>query len=729
MSPAPSPAPAISVKHSWRIAALAILCLAAYSNSFRSGFVLDNRALILDDARVHSVNGPNISRILTGDYWPDQIAAGLYRPVTTFTYLLNYAVFGNGDQPAGYHWINLLLHAINASLVYALALLIFESAGSAFILAALWADHPVLTESVTNIIGRADLLAGLGVLAGLLCYLKGQTAQKGRFVWALGLAAAQALGLFSKESAVVLIGLMLLCDLTWPLRSKLAARVPFYVGAVLICLVFLFINGGSRWHMNVAFTDNPLISAGFWSARLTAFKVVGRYLWLFVWPAHLSADYSFNTIPVFSWRLTNWADVVTVLVLLILAIGSRWLLRWRRTQPPLFFFASFFAITLLPTSNLIVLIGTVMAERFMYLPYIGLAGCLVIVLRALSTRFQPGGKPAPKLLWAVVSLLIVALAVRTYERNFDWQDDTSLWTSAVQVSPDSAKAHLNLGVAILDVPGRLTDAIGEYQIALGIEPNNAQTHYNLGLALSRLPGRLDNAIEQYRAAVRIRPDYSDAHNNLGNALSQVPGDLPEAIAEYRAALRLNPDYTGAHMNLGNALSSSPDHLPEAIGEYRAALRLDPGLAAAHYDLGSVFVAMPGHLEDAITEFRLAIKAQPDYLQARNGLGVALAQAPGRLPDAVAEFEAVIHDHPEDADSHVNLGLALSEIPGRQSDGMKEFEAAARINPRSVNAHYQLGKALARLPGRKADALRELESAYQLEPDPAIRQAIDQIRAH
>src|SRR5271154_4101675 len=97
------PTPAVHTRHGWRIAGLAILCLAAYSNSFRAGFVLDNRPLIVDDARVHRVDGPNLGHIFTGDYWPDRAAAGLYRPVTTFTYLLNYAVFGNGEHPEGYH--------------------------------------------------------------------------------------------------------------------------------------------------------------------------------------------------------------------------------------------------------------------------------------------------------------------------------------------------------------------------------------------------------------------------------------------------------------------------------------------------------------------------------------------------------------------------------------------------------------------------------------------------
>ncbi len=268
-----------------------------------------------------------------GPYWPGRSAAGLYRPVTTFSYLLNYAVLGNGENPEGYHVINFILHGINASLVYALALLIFEVPAPALALAAIWAVHPVLTESVTNIIGRADLLAGLGLLAGLLCYLKGQAAQSGRFAWVLGLAAAQALGLFSKESAAVLVGLMLLSDVTGLARSRLAVRLPFYAASVLVCAVFLVVRMGPQTHMEVPFIENPLVGAGFWTARLTAIKILCRYLWLFLWPSRLSADYSFNSIPVFSWRLTDPGDAGTVLAALLFAAGIGYMLRRAARSP------------------------------------------------------------------------------------------------------------------------------------------------------------------------------------------------------------------------------------------------------------------------------------------------------------------------------------------------------------------------------------------------------------
>lgn len=677
VSPAPEarpvpPAAGFWRLHGWRIAVLWTITLMAYSNSFQTALVFDNRPLILEDARVHAVTAQNLDRILTGDYWPDREASGLYRPVTTLSYLFNYALLGNGQIPAGYHVLNSVIHGVNVSLVYALGLIIFAAPMPAFALAAMWGLHPLLTEAVTNVIGRADLLAGFGVLAGLLCYFKGQSAQGHRTsIWIAGLAIAQGVGIFSKENAAILIGLMLLSDFVLPDRAPVRGRVPFYAAAGVLCAVYLFIRVQSHPRMEVLFTDNPLVGTGFWTARLTAIGILGKYIWLFLWPTSLSADYSFNAIPIFSWRLTDWEDIKTILALLVCAAAILGAFRWRRSQGPLFFFVVFFFLALLPTANLAILIGSIMAERFAYLALIGLAGCLVIAIQALSRKW---GAPA----WITAGLVCAGFAGRTYARNFDWQDDSTLWTSAVEVCPQSAKAHLNLGRVFLETPGRLPDAISEYETALRIEPGYALAHYSLATALSKTPGRTASAIEHYRAALRSEPDYAEAHNNLGNALAQAQ-QVPEAIAEFRAAIRIHPNYAEAHNNLGDALSSLPGRQSEAIAEYQAALRIDPNLAAAHYNLASSLAEMPGRLEEAIAEFRLAIQAQPDFVVAHNNLGIALAQS-GRLAEAVVEFNAAIQLNPSYADAHVNLGRAFLQIPGRSQDAIREFETAMRIHP-------------------------------------------------
>ncbi len=152
---------------------------------------------------------------------------------------------------------------------------------------------------------RADLLAALGVLAGLLCHARtisasGQT----RLAWLFGISAAQTIGLFSKESAVVMPGIMLAYDLVWFDRASWRRRAPAYAALLLPLAAFFYLRAQAHLHMLIPFADNPLANAGFWTARLTAVKVVGKFLWLFLWPARLSADYSYNAVPLFGEPLT-----------------------------------------------------------------------------------------------------------------------------------------------------------------------------------------------------------------------------------------------------------------------------------------------------------------------------------------------------------------------------------------------------------------------------------------
>ncbi|MGA2266966.1 MAG: DUF1736 domain-containing protein, partial [Bryobacteraceae bacterium] len=343
-------------RHAWRMLALWALVLAAYSNSFQAGLVFDNAALISGDARIRAVTPGNLRLILTEEYWPGTSANGLYRPLTTFSYLLNYAVFGNGTRPAGYHWVNLALHAVNVSLVYLLGILVFEAAAPALALAALWGLHPLLTESVTNIVGRADLLAAFGVLAGLLCYLKSATARgRRKLYWVAAMVAAQAVGIFSKENAAVLPGIMLLYDLTWRGRTAWRERAMAYAALAPPLAAFFYLRGRLPMHILARFGDNPLITADFWTARLTAIKVIGKYLWLFVWPARLSADYSYNAVPLFGGHPAEWEDAKALIALAVCLGAALLAVRWYRTRKPLFFFLAFFFVALAPTSNVAIL--------------------------------------------------------------------------------------------------------------------------------------------------------------------------------------------------------------------------------------------------------------------------------------------------------------------------------------------------------------------------------------
>jgi tetratricopeptide (TPR) repeat protein len=624
------------------MAALWALVLAAYSNSFQAGLVFDNAPGISRDARIQTATPHNLRLILTGEYWNGHAATGLYRPLTTFSYLVNYAVFGNGTNPAGYRLVNLALHGVNVSLVYLLGMLVLGVPAPAFALAALWGLHPLLTESVTNVVGRADLLAAFGVLAGSLCYVKSATALgRRKLLWIAAMVAAQTVGLFSKENAAVLPGIMLLYDLTWSPRAAWRGRVPAYAALALPFAAFFYLRGALPLHALARIGDNPLITAGFWTARLTAFKVIGKYVWLFVWPARLSADYSFNAVPLFGWHPAVCEDLKALLALALCLGAALLAVGWYRTRQPLFFF-----LALAPTSNLAILIGSIMAERFVYLPSIGLAGRVVAAIRALGPLVSRQRLPAMRTAWIALGVVCLACAVRTYARNFDWLDERSIWTSAVDACPESAKVRYNLGNALAALPGRLPDAMAEYRAAVRIEPNYAEAHANLGLALVNSGGPLQEAIAEYEAGLRINPNLAEAHYDLGGTLAQLPGRLPDAVAHYEAAVRVNPDYAKARFALGNALAQLPGRLPDAVAQYQALLRLEPGNAAAHINLGNTLLRLSGRLPDAIAQYEAALRLEPGNATAHYNLGNALAQLPGRLPEAIAQYEATLRIRPD-----------------------------------------------------------------------------------
>ena len=398
------------------------------------GFALDAPIVIAKDSRIRAASAENLGLILHQDYWWPSFVSGLYRPVTTASFLLNYAVLGNGENATGYHWVNFLLHLGNVWLVYVLAGRLLKRAGPAFFAAALWAVHPLGTESVTNVVGRSDLLAAMAVLGGLLLFARSPAVRGVRLgLYAAALFAVATVGVFSKESAAVLLGLMLLWDVGFGIgnwRQGVARRAPAY-GAAMASLALLWWVRHRVFDAlplpEFPFVDNPLVATGFWAARLTAIKVIGLDLWLLVCPLRLSCDRSYNQIPV-----AGWADIFAWLALVVVAAIVGVVVARRRSDGLIFFLAGFFGIALLPTSNLLFQTGSIMAERFLYLPSVGFAIAVVALVYRLGRE---------RLAAALLAVVVALFAGRTFVRNFDWKDDLTLSAADVRVVPDSFKMH------------------------------------------------------------------------------------------------------------------------------------------------------------------------------------------------------------------------------------------------------------------------------------------------
>jgi protein O-mannosyl-transferase len=551
--------------------ALGLLTLLAFSNSFSTGFTLDNQMLLLGDTRIQAASASNFALIVRHTYWWPNGESGLYRPFTTLSYLLNYAILGDGNRTAGYHWINFSLHAANVFLVFALILrLTGRALRTAFCVALLWAVHPVLTESVTNIIGRADLLAGFVVLSGFFLYLKSaETSGWRRGASLTGLAVMTAVGVFSKESAVMLPAVIVVYELVFGKRWRrmlagcLATLVP--IGVMLWQRSMVL---SSSLPAEYPFVDNPIAGAGFWIGRLTAVKVLARYLGLTFWPMKLSSDYSYSEISLAHGSREDWVCWLAVACALTLTV-----ILWNRSRLA-FFFVVFAFLNLLPASNLLFPIGTIMAERLLYLPLVGLVAAMVL---ALDTR-----RPA---FFIGVGVIATGFAIRTWMRNLDWTDDKTMALASVQTSPRSFKPHLLLAGALLEPSHREIDrAVAEADRSIAIlaplpDVLDSPGPWNLAAMCHRAKGDTlprDDARTQYDEAVKLAlrsiaidaasraeydrrhgikspvpPSAADGYRTLASAYLHL-GQAPEALAAGLEAQTIDASNTGVYDEIADA---------------------------------------------------------------------------------------------------------------------------------------------------------------------------------
>jgi tetratricopeptide (TPR) repeat protein len=372
------------------------------------------------------------------------------------------------------------------------------------------------------------------------------------------------------------------------------------------------------------------------------------------------------------WKIDagEWWQYLFPLGLVALAVGLGLLAR--KNRGPLAGFL-IFAGTLFPVLgflNVYPFRYSYVADHFQYLAVLAIivpaASGLTVLAGRISPRFLPGKSGAT----ALSALLLMTLGVLTWHQSGIYRDDETLFRENLPGNPASPDLHNFLGVALMRTPGRVSEAIPEFEAAVRLKPDGADLHDNLGLALASMPGRLPDAIAEYRAALRIDPHFQVAHLNLGLALMSMPGRLQDAIAEYRkaiaayqTALQNEPDFWEAHLNLGIAYAQLPGRQNDAIAEYRTALRIKPDSALAHFHLGNIFQTL-GRLPDAIAEYRASLSIDPGAAEVHYELAYALAQIPGRVPEAIAECQEMLRISPDDEPARQLMASLLEFRDGR-----------------------------------------------------------------
>ena len=677
----------------WLIAALlALVTIALYWPATGHDFVnFDDNLYVLDNP--HVTSGLTWESLKWAFFKPD-VSFGYWHPLTLLSHMLDCQLFGL--NPWGHHLTSVLLHALNTVLVFLLLRRLTGATWRSLWVAALFAWHPLHVESVAWVAERKDVLSACFGLLALVFYARYAQVQSqppesrntfhvSRFTFHVSLfyllsLSFFALGLLSKPMLVTWPFVLLLLDY-WPLRrfalrtqnSKLKTLLPllweklpfFALAAASSVLTFVLskhagaLAAGEKMPLG-ARTGNALIS-------------YCRYLGKLFWPTHLAVYYPHPGL----WPLAK------VLLAGGLLVGiSGLVFAGRRRFPFLLMGWLWFVGTLVPAIGLVQVGGFAMADRYTYLPSLGVLILAVWGAYGLARRWQP----AAIALSVAASAAIVLCFALTRQQLGHWQDSESLFRHALEVTEDNWLAHNNLGNALAK-KGRLDDAIPQFQQSLRLKPDYAEAHNNLGFALVK-KGQTDEAIRQYQQALRPNPDFAEAHNNLGAAFYQ-QGRTGDAICQYQEALRLKPDYADAHNNLGAAFAAN-GQIAEAISQFQEALRLKPDYAGAYYNLGNA-LASKGQLDDAIRQFQQAIRFKPDYTDAHNNLGNALA-AQGQTDDAIRQFQESIRLKPDDAGAYNGLGIALAR-KGQLDDAIRQFQEAIRLKPDYAQARNNLARAL------------------------------------
>ncbi len=583
----------------WMVLIAAIVCDV---NSWGHRFVMDDGDRIANEPVIQNLI--YTIKCLVHPLNPKQVAP--YRPLTIFSFALNY--WAAGVTPDYYHIVNRLMHILACLfLLYTLRLLMPSPSRIPIYTSLLFAVHPIQTEAVTYINGRADSMAMLFMVLTWFCFARLRLVKDaGRGSFALSLVF-YFLALMSKESAFPWIGVALLTDFVFIAKKQWREFLSLlrkggseiYVGYLVVSAVYYFMRESAMNQVRVGSgrtfleLDNPLVFSPQTTRILTGLKVMFESILQVLWPAHFSADYSANQIALIS----SWKSA-SGLTVLLLGLATLLILIWAyRRSPVMFFGLSFFLGTYFIVSNLLVPIGTIRADRTLYMPAFGILLILGALFSMVADRFAT--LSMSRAVQGGFLVVLIALATRTIMRNADWKDPFTLYQSSVKTCPNSAKIHWILGInytrrkefdaaarelhtAISILPnfpecygsigelymqqGKYLDAVGYLKTAVDKLPSLPILRADLATAY-RGSGNLAAANEQneqllvyYDSLIRRQPRNPDHHYYKANALVYM-GRLKEALREFQITLQMEPHYTPAKQSiriLESRLSSSPN---------------------------------------------------------------------------------------------------------------------------------------------------------------------------
>jgi len=566
------------------------LGFVVYGNSLNGKFIWDDGALIENNQYIK--NWSYLPQTFTQD-----IGAGFrdkewnsYRPFQMVTYMMDYSVWKL--NPIGYHLTNVLLHIFAALSLYWLINITFKENWLALLTGMFFVVHPIHTEAVTYISGRADPLALLFMLLCSIFYLK-RPPSKGMGTYLL-MMVSYALALFSRENSLILPVLVLLYHYSF--KKKL--KIKEFFSLVSIAFVYILL----RITILKALLEGDINNTTLLQRLPGFFVAITNYIKLLFLPTNLHMEYGGD--------LVRWGNPQAILGAVLLFALVIFAFRKKENNRLTFFAFTWFFVALLPVSNLYP-INAYMAEHWLYVPSIGF---FLIVAKVISSLCRTKDFRIFAVMIAISSITFYSYL--TIRQNRHWRDSISFYEHALKSSPSSPRLHSNLGGAYHAID-KNEKAIAAYKKAIEIKPDNAEAYYGLGVVYLATH-RNEEAIIVYKKTIEIKNDYAKAYYNLGSAYHAV-GKNEEAIAVYKKAIKIKPDYVNAYNNLGN-IYRAVNKTDAAIAIYKKILKIDADYANAYYNLGGIYYSM-NKSDEAIAAYKKVIEIKGDYAGAYNNLAI------------------------------------------------------------------------------------------------------------
>lgn len=664
-------------------ALVAAVCIICYVNSLNGDFVHDDLVAVTTNPDVLGKNP--VTELFVNDFWgkpmSDPVSHKSYRPLTVLTFRINHAVGGLSSW--GYHVFNVCLHMVVCLLLLSLCLDVLRwSRGDALITAVLFAAHPIHTEAVSNIVGRAEVLSALFFFLSLILFLKSTSQNDNSIRWLLVSFACSTCALLAKEQGITVLPICVASRILqlWEhnrlrapneecLKKKFHFLIDFTLFSIIVTFVVLVVF--RIWMLQGSMPkfseqDNPASFSPCVLTRFYTYSFLAAFnFWMLLNPTTLSYDWQMGSLPL----VTSALEVQNVLSMLLVAFLLLSLIRFLNDccstsssskmcdRKSLMLSMSILSLPFIPASNLFVTVGFVVAERVLYIPSAGFCILVTYGLRKLRHDFR-----RVSYVWKGLTLVLILLfMVRTMRRNQDWRSRETLFRSGLTSVPQNAKVHYNFANLQKDL-GNVDSATEHYRIALSLWPNHASAHNNLGTLLSNI----EDAEYHFKAALSINPQHPRALFNMGSLYSKQGKNL---IAQefFQKAIELDEEFTEAYSSLA-AILAEAGNSDEAEALHLKALAVDRENPDSFNNYGT-FLQKQGRVEEAVQQYKQAIALEPNHTVAIVNAARSLkALKNNREAEELYKRALTIHPEPKIMD---NLGV-LYISAGRIAEAKKIY---------------------------------------------------------